>query len=145
MTTNNLPVNMAAEREVLGAMIEDDGLLSEVMVAGLKAGHFLTTDHRRAFAAMLQLREQDHAVDVITLAEQLGNRPEDMALLSDLVTGVVLARGHVLHHVRIVRQKARLRALIKLGEWMASSAGEDGADPDALVKAVAGKLEDDLG
>jgi replicative DNA helicase len=138
---SNLPVNLVAEREVLGAMIEDDGLLSEVMGAGLKVGHFLLSDHKRVFTAMLQLREQDHAVDVITLAEQLGNRPEDMALLCDLVTGVVLARGHVLHHVAIVRKKARLRALIKFGEWAALSANESGADPDALVKGAFEKLE----
>ena len=75
------------------------------------------------------------------MAEQLGNRPEDTALLCDLITGVVLARGHVLHHVRIVRRKAHLRALIRLGEWVASSAGEDGADPDVLVQAVFEKLQ----
>ena len=138
---SNLPVNLVAEREVLGAVLEDDGLLSEVIGAGLEVGHFLLTDHQRIFTAMLQLREQDHAVDVITLAEQLGNRPEDMALLCDLVTGVVLARGHVLHHVAIVRKKARLRALIKFGEWAALSANESGADPDALVKGAFEKLE----
>jgi replicative DNA helicase len=137
---SNLPANLAAEREVLGAIIEAD-VLPEVVEAGLQVGHFLLSDHRRIFAAMLALRDKNQSVDVITLSEKLGNRPEDIALLSDLITGVVLARGHIQHHVAIVRQKARLRALIKFGEWAALSANESGADPDALVKAVADKLE----
>ena len=137
----NLPANLLAEREVLGAVLEDDALLSEVIASGLKVSHFALTDHKLVFTAMLRLRERNHAIDLITLAEELGNRPESIALLCDLVTGVVLVRGHVLHHVGIVRRKARLRVLVKIGEQLAAAANEDGADPSALVQETLAGLE----
>jgi replicative DNA helicase len=138
---SNLPVNLAAEREVLGALIEEPALLSEAIAMGLSSDDLSLADHRRIFSAMVALREQGHPIDYITLAEHLGNRSADFALMSDLISGVVVSRGHVLHHVGIVRKKAGLRNLIKLSEWMALAAGEDGADPKALIKGALEKLE----
>src|SRR5215471_12917171 len=103
-----IPVSLAAERAVLGALVEDDGLLPEVLEAGLSANDFLLSDHQRIFRAMLALRNRNCPVDYITVINELGNRPEDYVLVASLIHGVVLHDEHTLHHVDIVRKKSRL-------------------------------------
>ncbi len=134
--TLKIPTNLAAERVVLGALIEDDGLLPEVLDVGLSAEDFLLSDHQRVFRAVLALREKHCPVDYITVAEELGNQNADYVLIASLVHGVVVHENHVLHHVQIVRRKARLRALLKLGEWI-STAVTEGSEPDQVVAEIA--------
>ena len=134
------PVNLAAERSVLGAVIEDDTLLPELIACGLTENDFGLNEHRRLFAAIGALRQQNRPVDYITVAEQLGNRQEDYALVARLIDGSVTDPDHVLYHARIVQKKARLRALLRLADWIARVA-DDSADPDALIEQIIGKLE----
>jgi replicative DNA helicase len=96
--------------------------------------------HRRIFGAILELREKNCPIDYIAVAERIGNAPEDFALIGDLISGVVIERSHILHHVRIVRKKSRLRALMKLADWISRSATQVAADPDALVQVTLTKL-----
>jgi replicative DNA helicase len=137
-----MPTNLPAERTVLGALIEEDGLLSVAISEGLIVDDFSISDHRRIFGAMLELREKDCPIDYISVADQLGNAPADFALLGDLISGIVIERGHVLHHIRIVRKKARLRTLLKLADWMSKSAIEVAANPDVLVQIAIKRLEE---
>jgi replicative DNA helicase len=136
-----MPTNLPAERTVLGTLIEDDDLLNDALSEGLTADDFSISAHRRIFGAILELREKNCPIDYIAVAEQLGNDPADFALLGDLINGIVIHRGHVLHHVKIVRKKARLRTLMKVGDWIFKSATEVAANPDALVQVAIEKLE----
>jgi len=55
----NLPVNPAnlpAERSALGALIEDDSLLAEVLASGIRAEDFFLSDHRLFFSTIETLR-----------------------------------------------------------------------------------------
>jgi replicative DNA helicase len=134
------PRNLASERVILGALIEEESILSAAVGAGLDIEDFFLSDHRRIFAAMLELRENNSPVDYITVAEQLGNRQADVVLLASLIDGVVIDRSHVLYHIGIVRKKSRLRRLQQLAEWMLQSANEISADPDALTEVALEKL-----
>jgi replicative DNA helicase len=87
------------------------------------------------------LRKKNCPIDYISVAEQLGNSPSDFALLGDLISGVVVERSHIHHHVRIVKKKSRLRTLMKVGDWIFKSATEVSANPDALVQVAIEKLE----
>lgn len=136
-----MPTNLPAERAILGVFIEEAGLLSEAISEGLAVDDFSISDHRRIFGAILELRDKNCPIDYISVAEQLGNAPADFALLGDLINGIVIHRGHVLHHVKIVRKKARLRTLMKVADWISQSATEVAANPDALVQVAIEKLE----
>src|SRR5438874_11809705 len=94
-----LPINLPAERSVLGALIEDDSLLPEVIGTGLRSQDFALSDHRRVFDAMLELWQQKKPVDYVTVAEQLGNHQEHYVLVGSLIQGVIVHPDHVLHHV----------------------------------------------
>jgi replicative DNA helicase len=136
----NAPINVAAERSILGALLENDALFPDVEAAGLQVEDFALSDHRRVFRAMLTLRKKGVPVDCVTVAEWLGNRQEDYVLVASLIHGVIIEEDHVIYHVRIVQRKAKLRALKKIGEWLMEAA-VDCADPDVLIPATIGKIE----
>jgi replicative DNA helicase len=133
-------ISLPAERSVLGALIEDDGLLPEVLETGLSVGDFSLSDHRRVFESILLLRRRKSPVDYITIAEQLGNQQTDYVLVANLIDGVVVHEDHVLHHVAIVRKKAKLRALLRIADWLMQVVDET-ADPAAVIAETLGKLE----
>ena len=133
LETDSLPVNLPVEREVLGALIEDSGLVPEV-IRGLTLDDFSIADHRRVFLAIRELVKAGSPVDVLSVSEQLGNRQHDVEIIGGLISGVVLVKSHILHHVGILRRKARLRSLAKLGRWLSDSACNPGADPDDLIR-----------
>src|SRR5579864_8973099 len=134
------PINLPAERSVLGALIEDDSLLPEVVSVGLRPEHFALSDHRSVFNAMLALRSRTAPIDYVTVTEELGNRQEHYVLVGSLIQGVVIDPDHILHHVAIILRKARLRARLRLSEWIARVV-DDRADPDAVIEQAIGKLE----
>jgi replicative DNA helicase len=133
------PISLPAERSVLGALIEDDSLLDEVIEIGLRPEHFALSDHRRVFEVMCTLNAQHRPIDYVTVAEQLGNRREHYVLVSSLIQGVIIHADHVTHHARIIMRKARLRSLLRLAEWIFRVV-DDTANPDALVEEAIGKL-----
>jgi replicative DNA helicase len=135
------PASLPAEQTVLGALIENDRLLAEVVSEGLRREHFTLSDHRRIFEAIVTLQGRHEPIDYITVAEQLGNRQEDYVLIGSLVHGVVFDdEEHVLHHATIVRRKWRLRALLKIAEWLTASVNET-ADPESLSAQAIDKIQ----
>jgi replicative DNA helicase len=133
------PANLEAERCVLGAVIDDASFLPKVMATGLRCDDFMVSDHRRIFQAIELLYGRGIPVDFVTVAEELGNRNEDYAAIAALTFGVVLYEDHILHHAKIVGQKAQLRELLKIGEWIARAVTETG-DPDAVIAELRARL-----
>jgi replicative DNA helicase len=136
-----VPVNLAAERSVLGSCVESHALLDSAVVEDLTPDDFSVSDHRRIFAAILEMHSKKVPVDFISLAEYLGNGQREFALIADLVSGAVVHHSHVRHHVRIVREKSKLRALLRLADWIEQAAIEPCADPEQIAKLVCEKLE----
>jgi replicative DNA helicase len=139
-TEQSQTINLLAERSVLGALIEDDSLLPEVISAGLRVDDFGLSDHRRVFEEMLTLHEQKAPVDYVTVVEQLGNDQGAYVLLASLVHGAIVHEDHVLYHVEILRNKSRLRQLLRLSEWIPRVV-DDSANSDALIEQAIAKLE----
>jgi replicative DNA helicase len=137
-----LPVSLEAERTVLGSILMDTVLFDEAS-QHISHSEFSLDAHRRIFIAMRDLRQHESPIDMITLIHELDRRKEleavgGAAAVSDLITGVP-ERPSILHYIRIVREKAMLRAVIN-------------ASQNAIVKAldqreieeVLGGLEQDL-
>jgi replicative DNA helicase len=140
-SATKIPVNVHAERAVLGAILEMDGLFTDVIAAGLKSNDFSLRDHGRIYTAMIQLEEAKQPIDHISVAEKLGNTAEDFALLSDLVVGVVLERSHILHHLGTITEKARLREIQRLGEEILFAVNEPGIESLELAFQIVSKLD----
>jgi replicative DNA helicase len=110
-----LPVNLDAERYVLGSILVDDS--AYIQVAGmLEAGDFSLEKHRRIFSRMADLYARAERIDRVTVANELmkHNQLESVDGLSYLVS---LDEGlpqiaNLDSYVRIVRDKSLLRRII---------------------------------
>src|SRR6201993_2341335 len=128
-----LPSNLDAERSVLGAVLLDNNALNTAIEA-LRAEDFFLPQHRHVFTQMIALAEAQHAIDLVTLTEELHRRGELEAsggapYLASLVDGVPRV-SNVEHYARIVKEKAILRNLIHATHNIQQRAleGEEGAD-----------------
>lgn len=133
--------NVPAERAALGAFIESPRILNSAVAEGLTADDFSVQDYQRVFRKLLEMEDKRFPVDSISLAEFLGNSQNDYVLVGDLVSGTVVTHDHILHHVRIVRQKSRLRSLLRLSDWIAQAVVEPCADPEQIAKLACEQLE----
>lgn len=114
-----LPHSLEAERSVLGAVLLDNEAFHPVIEI-LGPPDFFLDPHRRIFGRMVALSEENRAIDLITLHEELERAGElegagGSAYLSSLVDGVPRV-SNVEHYARIVKEKALLRNLINTSE-----------------------------
>jgi replicative DNA helicase len=128
-----LPNNLEAERSILGAILLDNNALNTAIEA-LKAEDFFLPQHRHVFQQMITLGEAQHAIDLVTLTEELHRVGELEAAggapyLASLTDGVARV-SNVEHYARIVKEKAVLRNLIHTTHNIQQRAfeAEEGAD-----------------
>lgn len=110
-----LPVNLDAERYVLGSILIDES--AYVQVAGiLESEDFSLEKHRRIFLRMNELHERGERIDRVTLANELirHNQLESVDGISYLVSldDGLPAIANLESYVRIVKEKSLLRRII---------------------------------
>ena len=112
-----LPVNLDAERFVLGSLLLDDSLFGEA--TELAPDDFLPERHRQIFACMRDLRSDNESVDRVTVASELARRGQlghdGISYLSSLDDGLPHL-PHIDSYIAIVRDKSTLRRLIYAGQ-----------------------------
>ena len=112
------PQALEAEAAVLGAMLLDNRVVSEVIeVLGSEPDHFYLRPHRMIYDAIIQLDTKHRPVDVVTLGEELKRRKELDAVggtpfLSTLLDNV-LTTAHSTDHAKLVLEKSAQRRLIE--------------------------------
>ncbi len=131
-----LPHNLDAERSVLGAILLDNHVLN-VAIEKLKPEDFFLEQHRRVFQQMIALGEAQHAIDLVTLTDELYRHGEleaagGAAYLAQLVDGVPRITN-LEHYARIVKEKALLRSLIHSTHAIQQQALEADEDADVIL------------
>src|SRR6266571_4010327 len=128
-----LPNNLEAERSVLGAIILDNHALNAA-IGTLRPEDFFLDQHRRVFTHMIVLGENQQAIDLVTLTDELHCKGELEAsggapYLASLADGMPRV-SNIEYYARIVKEKAILRNLIHTTHDIQQRAfeGEDGAD-----------------
>ena len=101
---------------VLGAMLfEEEALAKGIEI--LRPAFFYDENHRKIFSSMQNLFEQNKAVDVVTVSEELRktNQLQETGGVSYLtqLTALVPTAAHMEHYAKIVKEKAILRGLIQ--------------------------------
>src|SRR5689334_18881865 len=135
-TDRTLPHNLEAERSVLGAILlhnEAFNLAAEVV----DSADFFRDAHRRIFDKMVALAERGHAIDFITLKEELGRSGElddvgGPAYIAALVDGVPRSTN-VEYYARIIKEKSTLRQLIFSANKILSTAYDAEEDADLIL------------
>ena len=137
MPTKDVPASVETERAVLGAILLDNAVFSQVQ---LDPSDFFLPSHRIIFGTMQEMLSTGSPVDLVTLAEKLStNGTGDV--LAQIGGGVYLSSltdgtprlANIEHYVKIVKDHARRRHIIQSSEEIASGALR-GDDPDELEK-----------
>src|SRR5271154_4596351 len=144
-----LPASIDAERSILGAILLDNHAYNEA-AEKLRAEDFALDSHQRIFSRMAELMDASHAVDIVTLAEELAKRKEvesigGVAYLASLTEGLP-RRLSIEEYVRIVKDKSLLRQAIAesdrvgvLAVDQSGSAEEVLAEAESAFRRIAGK------
>ncbi len=109
------PHNTEAELSVLGSMLLDNTLIDRI-TAFVHADDFYRDEHRLLFEAILRVYGRGHAVDAITLAEELTRCSDSGVCSDDIIADVFRAVPHAangIYHAQIVRQHGVKRKLIE--------------------------------
>ena len=137
------PQNIEAEQAVLGAMMIKKEAIVEAQEI-LQPEDFYREAHRRVYEAMLKLSENDEAVDLVTLTEQL-RRDGDLEKVGGIpfittIANVVPTAANVSYHAKIVKEKAELRRLIDAATEIAGAAYEDAEPVENIMDSAEQKI-----
>lgn len=142
-TTRLPPQNLEAEQSVLGAILLDNSALNKVLeIIGPQA--FYKDAHKHIFSAILDLSEQNEAIDLITLTDHLKSRNEldrigGASYLSTLVNCVPTA-ANVRQHSKIIHEKALLRGLIDIATEIITQGYEDSGQVEDLLDQAESRI-----
>src|SRR5215472_6469334 len=131
-----LPNSAEAERAILGAVVLDNGLVSQAIEL-LKPEDFYVPSHRRIFLAMIALFERGAEINPILIGEELKkeNSLETVGGIS-FITNLTYGLPHssdITHYARVVRGKSLLRRLIKTAGKITTEALEEEDEPEVIL------------
>jgi len=132
----SLPHSAEAERAILGAIVLDNGLVSQAIEL-LKPDDFYVPSHRRIFVAMIALFERGAEINPILIGEELKkeNALETVGGIS-FITNLTYGLPHstnILHYAKVVRGKSLLRRLIKTASKITNEALEEEDEPEIIL------------
>ncbi len=140
-TTVNLyekvpPQSREAEMSVLGAMLFEENALAKAIEI-LKPDYFYDLRHQNIFSAMVSLFERNHAVDLVTVSEELKKHKQleeigGVSYLTQLTT-VVPTAANIEHYAHIVKEKALLRKLIQSATQIVQNSLESDTDAKGMI------------
>src|SRR5215470_19143199 len=123
-----LPNSSEAERAILGAVLLDNGLISQA-IEQLRPEDFYVPSHRRIFVAMIALFERGSEINPILIAEELR---KDNSLDSSggvlFLTNLTYGLPHVTsiaQYAKVVRGKSLLRQLARVANKITAEALEE--------------------
>ncbi|MBI4981745.1 MAG: replicative DNA helicase [Candidatus Omnitrophica bacterium] len=133
------PQNLEAEMAVLGSMLLDDEAIS-VALEHLEKSSFYKDSHRKIFESILELFNNNKAVDLITLTEAL----KKSAILDEVggagylasLVNVVPTAANINHYVKIVKEKNILRSLINNATRIVSLCYDSDGNIDEVVDSA---------
>ncbi len=131
-----MPSAVGAEKTILGAIMLDNKMFYEA-AEQIDIEDFYLDAHRRIFACMAAVVEDQKAIDIITVTDRLEKRGEvnavgGVAYVSSLIDGVP-HQPSISSYTKIVRDKALLRKAIHCGLNIQSQASEHFADAQEVI------------
>ena len=138
-TAIKLPPNsQEAEQSVLGGLMLNDQHWFD-LVDILQPSDFYRNQHQLIYQAMIELANQDEALDAVTVSEKLKSKAilekaggiKYLGQLAESSTGA----SNVLAYARIIRERSVLRQLIGAANQIADSAfSTEGKDSETLLE-----------
>ena len=131
-----LPNSAEAERAILGAILLDNGLISQA-IEQLRDEDFYVPSHRRIFLAMVMLFERGAEINPILIGEELKkeNALEAVGGIS-FITNLTYGLPHstnIAHYAKVVRGKSMLRQLVKTSNKITQEALAEEDEPELIL------------
>lgn len=131
-----LPNSAEAERAILGAILIDNGLISQAIEL-LRPEDFYVPSHRRIFLGMIALFERGAEINPILIGEELKkeNALESVggvSFIANLTYGLPHSTN-IAHYAKVVRGKSMLRQLIKAANKITQEALEEEDEPEIIL------------
>ena len=138
-----LPASIHTEVAILGAMLLDPLAISDA-TSVLRMDDFSLDSHRRIYKSILDLLDAGHAVDYLTVVNQLEKKKELQAVggrpyLAFLTEGLP-RKLNVEEYVRIVKDKSLLRQLMSICQATLARASDQGEDALDVLNAVESQI-----
>jgi len=132
----SLPNSSEAERAILGAVLLDNGLISQA-IEQLRPEDFYVPSHRRIFLAMIALFERGAEINPILIGEELKKEGalESVGGIS-FITNLTYGLPHstnIMHYTKIVRGKSMLRQLVKSANKITQEALAEEDEPEIIL------------
>lgn len=130
------PQNVDAEMAVLGSMLLDHETIPQA-IETLSADCFYKDSHKKIYAAIIALFDENKGVDLVTVMEEL-KRTSSLdaaggpAYVSSLASGVPTAANFV-HYAKIIKEKMLLRKLISTSTQIVSECYSTTQEVDVLI------------
>jgi replicative DNA helicase len=137
------PQHIEAEESVLGGILIDPKAM--MLVADiLEPEDFYKQEHRLIYEAMLELAQEGHAIDLVTLSGRLREKKTlekvgGMSYLAELVDRVPTS-SHITHYANLVHKKRVLRDLISASYEISALGWEEDRNLEELLDEAEQKL-----
>ncbi len=133
------PHSIYAESCVLGSMILNSAAI-DIVVQIVEPSYFYTPAHQSIYQAIVDMRQANKPIDLVTLREELAQRKilEEIGkveYLVSLVDGLPDA-GNAEYYAHIVRDKALLRELILAGNEMIREAYDSSDEASKIIDSA---------
>lgn len=130
------PQAVDIEEVVIGALlIDSDAILLVIDI--LSPDSFYKPEHKKIYAALQKLSQNQHAIDILTVSEELKktNELESIGGVSYLsfLTSKVATGAHLEFHARIIQQKFIQRELIQASSEIQKMSYDTSEDVNELI------------
>ena len=137
------PQSLDAEKSVLGAMLLDQELTVEALDA-LHTKDFFDRKHRMIFQACRDLDGKNSVTDMVTVGEELSRKKTleeagGIDYLASLTDDIPLL-SNVIQYIKIIKDKAMLRQLIKVSRENINEVLEGTEDVEIVLDTAASKI-----
>lgn len=137
------PHNLDAEMSLLGAILIDEEVLTDVLDK-VKSEDFYEKRHQRIFAAIVRLFEMHRPIDLLTLSDELEKKDDletvgGSSYLNEL-TNYVPTAANAGTYAELVAQRAVRRRLIKASTDIAELAYQDDSDTQEILERAEAEL-----
>ena len=139
------PHDLGAEKAVLAALLVDNRAFDEVC-AEVKAEDFYHPAHQVVYKAMVAIHDDEKPVDLITLSSHLNAQKRLDAIGGTVYLGEIAdfeaTAANVVHHARIIRDKAVKRHLIQVATEIVEVGYEEAEAAERLLDVAESKIFD---
>jgi len=140
-----MPANISAEKMILGTILLENRALAEAEER-LTPEDFSLDSHQRIYLRMTELGAGGHAIDLVTLANELARYKEvesigGVSYLSSLTEGLP-RRPVIEEYIRIVKDKSLLRQLMLICSAAIARAADEGETALDVLNAAESQLLD---